>query len=160
MPGGTGPALRSGSAAEGKKIANPSTAPGSSEAKERSRGWRKSLFTPADVGILRGNGFLRNAEVRFPSEEVTPIPEPGWSVVFFAFFLRGFSLPAHEFLRGLLFIYGLQLHDLSPNALLHITFFVTFCECFLGIHPHWGLWMHLYTIKNQRSEERRVGKEC
>jgi nitrous oxidase accessory protein NosD len=44
--------------------------------------------------------------------------------MFYAFLLRGLSLPAHEFLRGLLFIYGVQLHQLTPNSILHIACFV------------------------------------
>jgi hypothetical protein len=59
--------------------------------------------------------------------------------MFLAFLLRGFSLPAHEFLRGLLFVYGVQLHQLTPNSLLHIAYFVTLCESFLGIEPHFLL---------------------
>jgi hypothetical protein len=56
--------------------------------------------------------------------------------MFLAFLLRGFSLPAHEFLHGLLFVYGMQLHQLTPNSLLHIVCFITLCEAFLGINPH------------------------
>jgi hypothetical protein len=54
--------------------------------------------------------------------------------------LRGLSLPPHPFLRGLLFAYGIQLHDLNPNTILHIACFIMLCECFLGIEPHWALW--------------------
>jgi hypothetical protein len=57
-------------------------------------------------------------------------------MMFLAFLLHGFSLPAHEFLRGLLFVYDMQLHQLTPNSLLHIAHFITLCEAFLGIDPH------------------------
>jgi hypothetical protein len=46
-------------------------------------------------------------EIIFPSTEVIPAPPPGFQVMFLAFLLRGFSLPAHEFLCGLLFVYGM-----------------------------------------------------
>jgi hypothetical protein len=59
--------------------------------------------------------------------------------MFLAFLLRGLSLPAHEFLRGLLYVYGVQLHQLTPNFLLHIACFKTLCESFLGIEPHFIL---------------------
>jgi hypothetical protein len=59
--------------------------------------------------------------------------------MFLAFLLRGFSLPAHEFLRGLLFVYGVQLHQLTPNFLLHIAYFMTLCKSFLVIEPHFLL---------------------
>jgi hypothetical protein len=66
--------------------------------------------------------------------------------MFLAFLLRGLSLPAHEFLRGLLFVYGVQLHQLTPNSILHIAYFITLCESFLGIDPHWVLWKFLFRL--------------
>jgi hypothetical protein len=32
-----------------------------------------------------------------------------------------------------------------------MTAFVVLCECFLGIHPHWGLWKKLFFLKRHRS---------
>jgi hypothetical protein len=72
----------------------------------------------------------------FPNTEVVPAPPAGFRVMFISFLIRGFSLPAHKFLRGLLFVYGVQLHQLTPNSLLHIACFITLCEGFLGIDPH------------------------
>jgi hypothetical protein len=66
--------------------------------------------------------------------------------MFLAFLLCGLSLPAHEFLRGLLFVYGVQLHQLTPNSILHIACFITLCESFLGIDPHWTLWKFLFRL--------------
>jgi hypothetical protein len=67
--------------------------------------------------------------------------------MFLAFLLHGLSLPAHEFLRGLLFVYGVQLHQLTPNSILHIACFITLCESFLGIEPHWILWKFLFHLR-------------
>jgi hypothetical protein len=67
--------------------------------------------------------------------------------MFFAFLLRGISLPAHEFLRGLLFVYGVQLHQLTPNSILRIACFITLCESFLGIKPHFLLWKSLLWLR-------------
>jgi hypothetical protein len=39
-----------------------------------------------------------------------------------------------------------QLHQLTPNSLLHITYFVTLCESFLGIEPHFLLWRPLFWL--------------
>jgi hypothetical protein len=58
-----------------------------------------------------------------------------------------FSLPAHEFLRGLLFVYGVQLHQLTPNSILHIVCFITLCESFLGVKPHWILWKFIFHLR-------------
>jgi hypothetical protein len=94
---------------------------------------------------VKKEGFLsESAGIIFPRDKDVPSPPAGYRVMFLAFLLRGLSLPAHEFLRGLLFLYGVQLHQLSPNSLLHIACFVTLCEAFLGIDPHWILWKYLF----------------
>jgi hypothetical protein len=85
--------------------------------------------------------------VIFPDDEVVPTLPMGYRVMLIAFLLRGLSLPAHEFLRGLLFVYGVQLHQLTPNSLLHIARFITLCEAFLGIDPHWVLWKFLFRLR-------------
>jgi hypothetical protein len=67
--------------------------------------------------------------------------------MFLAFLLRGLSLPAHEFLCGLLYVYSVQLHQLTPNFLLHIACFITLCESFLGIKPYFILWRSLFRLR-------------
>jgi hypothetical protein len=67
--------------------------------------------------------------------------------MFLAFLLRGLSFPPHEFLRGLLFVYGVQLHQLTPNSILHIACFITLCESFLGIEPRFLLWKFLFRLR-------------
>jgi hypothetical protein len=79
--------------------------------------------------------------------EIIPRPPAGFRVLFFAFLLRGLLFPPHPFLRGLLFTYGIQLHDLNPNTILHIACFIMLCECFLGIEPHWVLWCQIFVIR-------------
>jgi hypothetical protein len=39
-----------------------------------------------------------------------------------------------------------QLHQLTPNSLLHIACFVTLCESFLGIEPHFLLWRSIFRL--------------
>jgi hypothetical protein len=67
--------------------------------------------------------------------------------MFLSFLLRGLSFPAHEFLRGLLYVYGVQLHQLTPNSILHIACFMTLCESFLGIEPHFLLWRSIFRLR-------------
>jgi hypothetical protein len=86
-------------------------------------------------------------QVIFPSTERVPKPPSGYRVMFLTFLLCGLSFPTHEFLRGLLFVYGTQLHQLTPNSILHIACFVTLCESFLGIEPHWTLWKFLFRLR-------------
>jgi hypothetical protein len=91
--------------------------------------------------------FPKSAPIVFPGDERIPKPPSGYRVMLLAFLLRGLSLPTHEFLRGLLFVYGVQLHQLTPNLILHIACFITLCESFLGINPHWVLWKFLFRLR-------------
>ena len=58
---------------------------------------------------------------------------------FKSFVEHGLAIPACNFLWGLLFFWGVQLHHLTPDSILHIAIFVQLCEAFLGIHPHFDL---------------------
>jgi hypothetical protein len=98
--------------------------------------WVPSEFEESDLNKAKKEGFLAGAApIVFPSAERIPKPPSGYRVMFLAFLLRELSLPAHEFLRGLLFVYGVQLHQLTPNFIVHIACFITLCESFLGINP-------------------------
>ena len=67
-----------------------------------------------------------------PGNEVSPQPREGERVCFHDFVNRGFSFPIHDFLRALMYVYKVQLHDFTPNSMMHIAVFVVLCECFLG----------------------------
>jgi hypothetical protein len=109
--------------------------------------WVPSSFDEADLKKAKKEGFRpATAPVIFPGDEIVLKPLAGYWVMFLAFLLRGLSLPAHEFLCGLLFVYGVQLHQLTPNSILHIVCFITICESFLGIDPHWVLWKFLFCL--------------
>jgi hypothetical protein len=100
--------------------------------------WVQTKIGDRKLASAEKIGFLKNdpAEVLVAGPEIIPQPPAGFRVLFLAFLLRGLSLPPHPFLRGLLFAYGIQLHDLNPNTILHIAYFITLCKCFLGIEPH------------------------
>jgi hypothetical protein len=103
--------------------------------------WVPSDFKQKDLEKAHADGLISNDDqVTFSSTERIPKPPSGFRVMFLAFLLRSLSFPAHEFLRGLLFVYGVQLHQLTPNSILHIACFITLCESFLGIEPHFLLW--------------------
>jgi hypothetical protein len=107
--------------------------------------WVPSAILQKEVEKARTDGLISsNDSIKFPSTERIPQPPSGYRVMFLSFLFRGLSLPAHEFLRGLLFIYGVQLHQLTPNSILHIACFVTLCESFLGIEPHFLLWRSIF----------------
>jgi hypothetical protein len=82
-----------------KKITNSSTS------------WVPTEFSQTDLTKAQKDGLIAEGDqVVFPSSERIPKPLSGYQVMFLAFLLRGLSFPAHEFLRGLLFVYGVQLH--------------------------------------------------
>ena len=125
---------------------------GAAASSKEKGGWSKSIATKKNLDFLTKMGTLpalETGEVRLPGDEEAPEPRDNERVLLVDFVLRGISLPIHEFLRGLLFVYGVQLHHLTPNGILHVACFITLCECFLGVHPHWGLWKRIFHIKRQ-----------
>ena len=42
---------------------------------------------------------------------------------------------------------GVHVHYLTPNSMLHISFFVHLCEAFLGIEPHFDLFQYFFHLK-------------
>jgi hypothetical protein len=118
--------------------------------------WVPSSFEESDLKKAKKDGFLPEVVlIVFPGDERVPSPLKGYRVMFLAFLLCGLSLPAHEFLRGLLFVYGVQLHQLTPNSILHIACFITLCESFLGIDPHWVLWKFLFRLHPSVSLDKK-----
>jgi hypothetical protein len=110
--------------------------------------WVPSEFEESDLTKAQREGFLIGAApVVFLGTDRIPKPPSGYRVMFLTFLLRGLSLPANEFLRGLLFVYGMQLHQLTLNSILHIACFITLCESFLGVDPHWTLWKFLFCLR-------------
>jgi hypothetical protein len=64
--------------------------------------WVPSVFTQKDLEKAQADGLISDDDqVIFLSTEQIPKPKSGFRVMFFAFLLRGLSLPAHEFLPGL-----------------------------------------------------------
>ena len=96
-----------------------------------------SSVTEGDIAKLREGRYL-TAEIlhRLPAEgQVIPTPRSGERVVFVSHFLRGIGFALNPFVRGLMFYYGLDFHDLAPDSFLLILAFIVMCEAFLRI-PH------------------------
>jgi hypothetical protein len=120
---------------------------GKSNTANSATSWVPSDFKQKDLEKGQADGLISDDDqVTFPSTERIPKPPSGFRVMFLAFLLRGLSFPAHEFLHGLLFMYGVQLHQLTPNSILHIACFITLCESFLGIEPHFLHWKFLFRL--------------
>jgi hypothetical protein len=59
---------------------------------------------------------------------------------------------------AILHVYGVELHNLSPNSISQAAIFAAVCEGYLGIDPNWDLWTHLFSAELFASPtgERRV----
>ncbi|KAK1685580.1 hypothetical protein QYE76_046428 [Lolium multiflorum] len=132
-------------------------APGTNAPMDKAEisGWERSKISNQDQKTLKRLGLLKKQDsLIFPGDESFPRPPIEYRVTFIDHLIRGLSAPIHEFLRGLLFVYGIQLHQLTPNSILHISIFITLCKCFLGTHPHWGLWKRIFYL--QRNNSRNI----
>jgi hypothetical protein len=126
--------------------------------------WPFSTVTADDLEALVAEGLLcplsgdSQPEWMAPPSGAAPSPPPGYVVSFVSFHERGFGVPASRFMRAILHVYGVELHNLSPNSISQATIFATVCEGYLGIDPHWDLWTHLFSAELFASltGERRV----
>jgi hypothetical protein len=117
--------------------------------------WVPSSFEECHLKKAKKDGFLPEAvPIIFPGDERIPSLPKGYRVMFLAFLLCGLSLRAHEFLCGLLFVYAVQLHQLTPNSILHVACSITLCESFLGI-PQWVLWKFLFRLRPSISLDKK-----
>ena len=108
-----------------------------------------STVKEKNIASLRAAGYLA-ADIahRLPDEgQVIPTPGSHERVMFLAHFVRGLGFPLHPFVRGLMFYYGLDFHDLALNFVLNISAFIVVCEAFLRIKPHFGLWLQIFCVK-------------
>ena len=101
--------------------------------------WPFSTVTASDLEDLVGEGLLRpltdeqRPEWIPPVGGVAPSPPPGYVVSFVSFHERGFGVPAGRFMRAILYHYGVELHNLTPNSISQAAIFVAVCEGYLGI---------------------------
>ena len=46
-----------------------------------------------------------------------------------------------------MFAYGVQIHDFTPNGIMHIACFMVLCECYLEVSPSWALWKSIFMVR-------------
>ena len=46
-----------------------------------------------------------------------------------------------------MFYYVLDFYDLPPNSSTHLSSFITICEAFLRVQPHFILWLKVLNVK-------------
>ncbi|KAK1603507.1 hypothetical protein QYE76_037582 [Lolium multiflorum] len=85
--------------------------------------WERSKISNQDLNMMKKLGLMKKEDaIRFPSEESYPNPPMEYRVSFVDHLIRGLSAPIHDFLRGLLFVYGIQLHQTILLWLLFLPF--------------------------------------
>nr|CAE04439.2 OSJNBa0018J19.6 [Oryza sativa Japonica Group]CAH66343.1 OSIGBa0104J13.3 [Oryza sativa] len=119
--------------------------------------WAPSDVTEDNLKEMVAHGVLPAKEIigwRLAFGEAFQTPDTHEIVVFAHFFYGGFSLPTSRFFRGILNFYGISLHHLNPNSIVHIANFIHACEAFLGIRPHFALFRRIFFLKPQRNKSK------
>jgi hypothetical protein len=99
--------------------------------------------------LLRPRASRTQLEWRVPlSDHWEPAPLEGYVVRFMAFHERGLRVPPSHFMWALLHYYKVELHHLAPNSISQAVIFTVDYEGYLGIEPHWNLWLHLFRAKH------------
>jgi len=113
--------------------------------------WRPSSMTEHRLQELEREGLLRRLTslsspewIAPPADHREPRPPKGYVVSFAKFHRHGLGAPLSRFMRALCHHYGVELQHFSPNAITVATVFAAVCEGYLGMMPHWELWLHLY----------------
>ena len=113
--------------------------------------WRPSSMTERRLRDLENKGLLRPRAASTRPEWIAPPadhreanPPKGYVVSFAKFHRHGLGSPPSRFMRALCHHYGVELQHFSPNAITAAAVFVAVCEGYLGMMPHWDLWLHLY----------------
>ncbi|KAK1663134.1 hypothetical protein QYE76_051293 [Lolium multiflorum] len=85
--------------------------------------WERSKISNQDMNLLKRLGFTKEKDaLRFRREESYPKPPMEY-----------------------------RLHQLTPNSILHVSIFITLCECFLGVQPNWALWKRIFCLRRNGS---------
>jgi hypothetical protein len=127
--------------------------------------WVYSLVTERKLEELVHDGLLRPRASRGqpdwrvpPTSHREPTPPEGYVVSFITFHKRGLGMPPTRFMRELLNYYRVELHHLTPNTVSQAAIFVAVCEGYMGMEPHWKLWLYLFKAEHftKKAGERGV----
>jgi hypothetical protein len=104
--------------------------------------------------------LTKDVEWIISADESVPRPPREYVVSFVAFHERGFSVPTGRFIRGVLFVYGLQLQHLNPNNIQQMAACEAVCEGFLGIGAHRHLFRYFFRFTCLREGSRVATIGC
>ena len=113
--------------------------------------WRPSSMMERRLLELEKKGLVRprvsssRPEWIMPSvDHQKPRPPKGYVVSFAMFHRHSLGSPPSHFMWAFCHHYGVELQHFSPNAITAAAIFAAVCEGYLGMMPHWDLWLHLY----------------
>jgi len=113
--------------------------------------WRPSSMTEHRLLELEREGLLcprtsssRPEWIAPAADHREPRPPKDYVVSFAKFHRHGLGSPPSHFMRALCHHYGVELQHFSPNAVTAAAVFAAVCVVYLGMMPHWDLWLHLY----------------
>ena len=115
-----------------------------------THGWKSSKCTDSHLfSLVEEHLFQPRNVIHWRKFDGESFPHEGRneSVIVHPHVLRGLSFPVSDFFRGLLHHWGVQVHHLTPNSILHISIFVHLCESFLGIEPQFDLFQYFFHLK-------------
>jgi hypothetical protein len=115
--------------------------------------WPIFSVTDEDLEVLVDTRMLRpcshgsQPEWYAPGNELEPAPPTGYVVSFTSFHEWGFRVPTSHFMWALPHYYVVELHNFNQNSIAQAAIFTAVCEGYLGIKPHWDLWLHLFKVE-------------
>jgi hypothetical protein len=113
-----------------------------------------SRMSSVHVQDMQRLGYFGGGVARVPGTEEVPEPE-GELVVFEAFFAAGLRLPAHRFVGEVLRRFNVQIHQLTPNAVVALSKYVWAMTSYGG-QPSVEVFAKYYCLHWQK---RMIGDE-
>jgi hypothetical protein len=113
-----------------------------------------SRMSSVRVQDMQRLGYFGGGVARVPGTEEVPEPE-GELVVFEAFFAAGLRLPAHRFVGEVLRRFNVQIHQLTPNAVVALSKYVWATTSYGG-QPSVEVFAKYYCLHWQK---RMIGNE-
>jgi hypothetical protein len=99
----------------------------------RSYYFGPSTVTVSHIREMIVNGYFAEGMGHEPREETVPEPYTDEVVVFEEFFTAGLRMPPHPVLSNILLKFQVQLHQLTPNAMVKLSKYIWVVASFGGI---------------------------
>jgi hypothetical protein len=87
--------------------------------------FRRSLIDEGDVASLQKNQMIES--VRAPGKVTLPKPRENEVVIFWDLLFAGLRFPLHLAVVDILRSFDIYLHQLTPNAILHLSVYMWIC---------------------------------